>query len=234
MRSYQRGLWSLAVVIAVLLAGGVQQKEIPGDRTVVKSVQTAEKLVALTIDDGPHYKTTPELLRVLTEKQVKVTFFVLGTNVSTHPELVAQEVAAGHEIGIHGFSHNLLSKMDNASCAADLDKAEQVIARVAPRPVLFRPPGGAYNHNVLAEARKRGYTTVLWSIDPRDWTRPPAGQVIQVVLAQVKPGSIVLMHDGQDRLPTIDAISEIVDALREKGYTFVTVSELLERSEMRK
>jgi peptidoglycan-N-acetylglucosamine deacetylase len=234
MRSYQRRLWSLAVIIAVMLAGGMQYDRMPGDSTVVRSVQTTEKLVALTIDDGPHYKTTPVLLQVLKEKQVKATFFVLGVTVAEHPELVAQEVAAGHEIGIHGFTHKLLSKMDTSACAAELDKAEQVICQVAPRPVLFRPPGGAYNHTVLAEARKRGYTTVIWSIDTRDWTRPPMGQVIKTVLDQIKPGSIVLMHDGQDRLPTPEALVEIIESLREQGYTFVTVSELLEHSETRK
>jgi peptidoglycan/xylan/chitin deacetylase (PgdA/CDA1 family) len=234
MCGYRPGLWSLAVVIAVMLAGGMQHDKMPGDSAIVKSVQTTEKLVALTFDDGPHYKTTPLLLRILEEKQVKATFFVLGVNVAQHPELVAQEVAAGHEIGNHAFSHKLLSKMDASVCAAELDRAEQGICKVAPRPVLFRPPGGAYNHAVLAEARRRGYTTVIWSIDTRDWSRPPVGQVIKIVLAQVKPGSIVLMHDGQDRLPTPEALGEVIDGLREQGYTFVTVSELLEHSEVRK
>jgi peptidoglycan/xylan/chitin deacetylase (PgdA/CDA1 family) len=186
------------------------------------------KVVALTIDDGPHYKTTPQMLAVLREKKVKLTLFILGESAQRHPELLAQAVADGHEIATHAYSHNSLAKMSQVEVGEELDKAEKVIGMVAPKPTLFRPPGGAYNDKVLIEARKRGYRTILWSIDPADWRRPSVDHVVDTVMNHIQPGSIVLLHDGQYPLPTPQAIGIIIDRLREQGYSIVTVSELLQ------
>ena len=200
---------------------------------VIKKVPTTHKVVALTVDDGPHSKATPELLAVLREKQVKLTLFILGENAKSHPEILAQAVSDGHEIATHAYSHKFLSKIGNREVEQELDEAEKVITMVAPKPTLFRPPGGAYNDYVLAEAAKRGYTTILWSIDTGDWRRPSVKEVVDAVMKEVKPGSIVLMHDGQYPLPTPEAIGIIIDRLREKGYRIVTVSELLQYYEVR-
>lgn len=185
-------------------------------------------MVALTIDDGPHYKTTPQMLAVLKQKNVKLTLFILGENAERHPELLAQAVADGHEIATHAYSHNSLAKMSLKEVGDEFDKAEKALMVVAPKPILFRPPGGAYNDTVLAEARKRGYTTILWSIDPGDWRRPSVEHVVDTVMKHVQPGSIVLLHDGQYPLPTPQAIGIIIDQLKQQGYSIVTVSELLQ------
>lgn len=190
-------------------------------------------MVALTIDDGPHYKTTPQMLAVLREKKVKLTLFILGENAKSHPEILAQAVADGHEIATHAYSHKLLSKIGKAEVGEELDQAEKVITMVAPRPTLFRPPGGAYNDHVLEESTKRGYTTILWSIDTGDWRRPSVDHVVDAVMKNIEPGSIVLMHDGQYPLPTPEAIGIIIDRLQEQGYSIVTVSELLQYYEVR-
>ena len=186
------------------------------------------KVVALTIDDGPHYKTTPQILAVLKEKNVKLTLFILGENAKKHPEILAKAVAEGHEIGTHAYSHNFLTKMSQQEVGDEFDKAEQAIMVVAPKPVLFRPPGGGYNETVLAEAQKRGYRTILWSVDPADWQRPSVEHVVTNVMKNVQPGSIVLLHEGQYPLPTPQAISIIIDQLRQQGYSIVTVGELLQ------
>ncbi|WP_371365301.1 Peptidoglycan-N-acetylglucosamine deacetylase [Sporomusa rhizae] len=197
--------------------------------SVIKRVPTTHKVVALTIDDGPHYKTSPELLKVLREKQAKVTFFVLGVNVKEHPEIVAQEVADGHEIACHAYSHQLLNSMPLAAVTAEVDRAQAaIVAAGAPAPTLFRPPGGVYNDKIVAMLRERGYRTVLWSVDTGDWRRPSVEHVIKTTMDNVKPGSIVLMHDGQYPLPTPQAIGIIIDKLRDQGYQLVTVSELLQ------
>lgn len=223
-----------AGVFGVILSAAVLAQGILSDNNkVIKKVPTTHKVIALTIDDGPHYKTTPQMLAVLREKKVKLTLFILGQNAAANPEILAAAVADGHEIATHAYSHNSLAKMSKEEIGEELDKAEKVIMAAAPKPVLFRPPGGAYNDNVLAEAQKRGYTTVLWSIDPGDWRRPSVTQVVDGVMNHVEPGSIVLLHEGQYPLPTPEAIGIIIDKLREQGYDIVTVSELLQYYEVR-
>jgi len=221
------------VVLGVILATAVFVQGLLADNNkVIKKVPTTHKVVALTIDDGPHYKTTPQMLAVLRDKNVKLTLFILGENVVRHPELLAQAVADGHEIGTHAYSHNPLTKMSRGGVGEELDKAEKAIIGVASKPTLFRPPGGAYNDAVTAEAGKRGYTTILWSIDPGDWRRPSVKQVVDGVMNNIEPGSIVLLHEGQYPLPTPEAIGIIIDRLRVQGYSIVTVSELLQYYEV--
>lgn len=227
-RFFFAGVFGIMLSAAVMVQGVVTE-----NNKVIKKVPTTHKVVALTIDDGPHYKTTPQVLAVLREKKVKLTLFILGENAASHPEILAEAVADGHEIATHAYSHNLLNRMDKRAIGEEFDKAEKVITAVAPKPVLFRPPGGAYNDNVLAEAQVRGYTTILWSIDTGDWRRPSVSHVVDSVVNHVQPGSIVLLHDGQYPLPTPEALGIIIDKLREQGYSIVTVSELLQYYEVR-
>lgn len=194
----------------------------------VKYVPTTQKVVALSFDDGPYPVATPELLKVLRAKGVKATFFVLGKNAEKNPQILAQVVADGHEIGSHSYNHRFPTRMSKEEFIADLQKAEDVISSVAPRPVLFRPPGGAYSDSLVAAVQSKGYTLVLWSIDPRDWAQPPVGQVVNNVMQNVKPGRIILMHDGQWPLPTPEAVGIIIDRLHEQGYQIVTVGQLLQ------
>lgn len=220
-------------VVALALVAKLSQGIFLEEVKVVKKIPTTHKVVALTIDDGPNDKTTPELLKILQEKNVKVTMFVLGRNVKEHPELVARAAKDGHEIATHAYSHTLLTKMSQAECADELDKTEAILKSIAVKPHLFRPPGGAYNEAVIKEADKHCYTTVLWSVDPKDWQNPSVEQVVNAVTTTVEPGSIVLLHDGQYPLPTPKAVGQIIDNLRAKGYTFITMSELLEYYEVR-
>ena len=222
------------LVFAVLFTvATVAQGTAEENSKVIKKVPTTHKVVALTVDDGPHCKTTPELLAVLREKNVKLTLFILGKNAVLHPEILAQAVADGHEIGTHAYSHTFLSKVSQAEVKEELDAAEKIITSVAPKPLLFRPPGGAYNDAVLEETRKHGYTTILWSVDPADWRGSSVESVVNNVMKNVEPGSIVILHDGQYPLPTPKAIGIIIDKLQGQGYKIVTVSELLQYYEVR-
>jgi polysaccharide deacetylase family sporulation protein PdaB len=221
------------VVVVMALVAGITQDQLKNSGEVIKNVPTTHKVVALTLDDGPHYKTTPQVLAVLREKKVKATLFLLASNVTEHPELVQQAVKDGHEIGTHAYSHTLLTRLSKGMVEEELDKAEGIISQFAPKPLLFRPPGGAFNKTVLAAAHERGYTTIIWSVDPEDWKCPPVSEVVQRVLTHVQPGSIILLHDGQYPLPTPAALPQIIDRLRAQGYTFVTVSELLQYYEVR-
>lgn len=213
------------VAAAVLAAGGAALQE---NDDKVTHVATDRKVIALTIDDGPHYKTTPEILEVLKAKNVHVTFFILGENAAENSRLLAKEVADGHEVAVHAYHHQLLTKMDKVHINKELDETEAMLQKVsAVKPTLFRPPGGFYNDAVVEAAKERGYSLILWNIDPRDWARPPVDNVVETILSKVSPGSIVLLHDGQYPLPTPKALGIIIDRLRAQGYEFRTVSELL-------
>lgn len=220
-------------VALLAIIAGVTEKHLSGDAQAISYVSTSQKVVALTLDDGPHFKVTPEILAVLKEKHVKATFFVLGENVAHFPKLLAQEVADGHEIGTHTYSHPSLTNLSPKKIAEEFDKAEKILLPVAPKPTLFRPPGGFYNSQVIETAHQRGYTVVLWSVDPRDWSCPPKEKVVAQVVGEVRPGSIILLHDGQYPLPTPQALGTIIDHLQESGYEFVTISELLQYNETR-
>ncbi|BBB90806.1 MAG TPA: polysaccharide deacetylase family protein [Methylomusa anaerophila] len=232
---WRRGFFSITVVVTGLLLGTALDvvKMLDDNATVIKKVPTTHKVVALSFDDGPHLKTTPEILAVLQEKNIKATFFVLGSNAANHPEIVAQASAAGHEIASHAFSHKRINSLSAEEIKQEIERTEAIITAVAPKPNLFRPPEGAYNDKIVALLREKGYTTILWSVDAGDWRRPPAGQVVKNVMDAIAPGTIILMHDGQPALPTAQALREIIDRLREQGYQIVTVGELLKYYEIR-
>lgn len=231
VRKKNRWIFSIAMLGFIALVGGYHAaSEAP---IALRLVPTTHKVVALTIDDGPNPETTPKILQILKEKQAKVTFFVLGANAAVNKELVKQAAKDGHEIGSHAYSHNFLSKMPPAQYEAEMDKANQLIRELASEPAVFRPPGGAWSDAIALAALARGQTTILWSVDSGDWRRLPVNQVVNTVLKNVKPGSIVLLHDGQPALPTPEAVGIIIDTLREKGFEFVTVSELMQYYEVR-
>jgi len=219
----------LAVMSSTLSPRQEESKEITkGTTRTISKITTTNKVVALTFDDGPHYRITPEILAILREKQVHATFFVVGINAAKFPNILAEEINDGHEIGNHSYSHKSLTKLSSPEINDELERAANAIQVVAPKITLFRPPGGLMNEQVFTAAQNRGYTTILWSVDSADWRRPSVEQLVNNVVNEVKPGSIILLHDWRFPSPTPQALSIIIDRLREQGYKFVTVSELLQ------
>jgi len=191
------------------------------------SVHVDGPYIAMTFDDGPSPTLTPHLLDILKEKGVKATFFVIGQNVIQSPEIVARAAAEGHEIGNHTWSHPVLTKLSDARLQEEVQKTSDAIAEATgKKPPLLRPPYGAINSHVgkILE-QKDGLTVVLWSVDPLDWKSPGANVVAQRLIVGAKPGAITLSHDIKPG--TIQAIPEVIDALKAKGYQFVTVSQLI-------
>ncbi|MBW4497294.1 MAG: polysaccharide deacetylase family protein [Oscillatoria princeps RMCB-10] len=191
-----------------------------------------EKVIALTFDDGP-WEQTPEILGILKEMDVKATFFWVGKNVQTYPEIAKQVVAAGHAIGNHTWDHPTNS-MDRETAAKQIDSTnDYIFETTGVRTALFRPPGGALLNGLADYARNRQDAVVLWSVDTRDWQASTSVQMlVSTVLNEAKPGGIVLMHDGGgNRWRTVEALPAIIAGLRELGYRFVTVPELLEMQE---
>ena len=195
--------------------------------TYVTSVRVDQPVVAMTFDDGPSAVLTPRLLDILKQRNIKVTFFVLGQLVQEHPEIVQRAVAEGHEIANHSWDHKALNKLGEGGLQHELADTSAVISKSTGKPVtLMRPPYGATNPRLNRAIEKEyGMKVILWSVDPFDWKRPGPNVVEQRIVAGTKPGAIILSHDIHPG--TIEAMPATLDALLAKGYKFVTVSELL-------
>lgn len=192
--------------------------------------KSAEKHVALTFDDGPHESLTLEILDILDENGVKATFFPIGKNVSEHPDVMREVINRGHEVGNHTYSHANVSKLSRNSLENEIQKTEAILKKLGAEPILFRPPGGAYSKNALDTVSELGYKYILWSwrLDTKDWSSPPVEQVVKTVKENVTDGGIILFHDYVAKnSPTPNSLRVLIPYLKEQGYTFVTVSELI-------
>jgi len=185
---------------------------------------TQEKVVALTFDDGPDPTDTPDVLDILKEKKVCATFFVLGQAAQSNPYLLKRLVNEGHEIGNHSFNHDyqqrrLVEEMNQTD--------KEVFAATGTHTYFYRPPGGFLSKSQLEIIKGNGHVVALWSVDSKDWRNPGIKQIVDNVMKHVFPGAIILMHDGgYHRTQTVKALGPIIDALRERGYRLVTLSEL--------
>jgi peptidoglycan/xylan/chitin deacetylase (PgdA/CDA1 family) len=189
-----------------------------------------EKVIALTIDDGPWPKTTGEMLDILKRNNVKATFFWVGSALQENPEIAKRVVAEGHAIGNHTW-HHWYRKMDEATAKSEIEKTNELIYKTTGvKTSFFRPPGGYLNNGLAAYAKSQKNSVVMWSVTSAD-TDPRAKYQVFVknVIRDAKPGAIVLMHDGGgNRERTVKALPAIVSGLKQQGYRFVTVPELLE------
>ena len=196
---------------------------------VYRCVCTDEKKVALTFDDGPHYKYTEQILDILKKYGVKATFFVIGVNAEKYPQKVKRISDEGHEIGNHTYSHLNLKELDEKEIRQELIKGERIIEKItAKKTKLLRPPGGTYSDAVVKTASEMGCDVILWSQDTRDWAHTPADKIACGIIDNVKGGDIVLFHDFvSPDTPTPEALEKIIPQLLKSGYKFVTVSELI-------
>jgi peptidoglycan/xylan/chitin deacetylase (PgdA/CDA1 family) len=181
--------------------------------------QCAAGYVRLTFDDGPHRTATPDILDTLADWGVEATFFVTGEMTAARPDIVRRASNEGHRIGNHSWSHPKLTTLDRAQVESQLRRTNDVIEQATGNaPSEWRPPYGATNHVVEAAAQDVGLSSmVLWTVDPRDWADLPATTIRDRVLQGVRPGSIVLLHDGTGQ-NTPAALPMILDGLAERGY----------------
>jgi peptidoglycan/xylan/chitin deacetylase (PgdA/CDA1 family) len=185
--------------------------------------------VALTFDDGPG-AVTGALLDVLRRHRARATFNVLGDRIAGRESLLRRAVSDGHEIGVHGWIHR--DHRDGvADAAAGVARtAELVLAVCDVRPRLFRPPFGLTSRRLELAVARHGVTTVLWDVDPHDFEEPGADAIVDRMLATVRPGSIVLLHDDRPALsPTAEAVDVLIPALRRRGLRVVTASAMIGR-----
>ena len=184
--------------------------------------------IALTFDDGPG-PYTPGVLIALNRLHVKATFFVVGYQEHAFRTAMMAAIGRGHVIGDHTAGHRRLARLSPAEQYEEMLGPLHSLAQFGlPRPQLFRPPYGSYNDATFDGLRRLGMLMVLWSVDSKDYERPGVQRIVDRVVAEARPGAIVLMHDGGgDRAQTIAAIPKIVKRLRAKHYRFVTVPRLL-------
>ncbi|WP_435821173.1 polysaccharide deacetylase family protein [Micromonospora lupini] len=188
-----------------------------GDKLFGAHTGTGSAKLALTFDDGPDPRYTPQVLATLREYDVKATFCVVGENAQDHPDLIQAIVADGHTLCNHSWHHDVsLGNRSAAQIRADLVRTNEAIhAAVPDAPIVwYRQPGGAWTYPVVSVCTGLGMTPLHWSVDPSDWQAPGASKIATTVLAQVEPGGVVLMHDaGGDRQGTVDALRRILPEL---------------------
>ena len=185
--------------------------------------------IALTFDDGPHPRYTKEILGILEEYHVKATFFVIGINALHYPDDLQKIIDAGCEIGNHTYSHPRIKELSEEELQKQIVECEDTLDRLCGiRPHIFRPPEGMMNEGLKRLLKEMDYHAVLWSIDTMDWDHHSPQKIAAEVLGSVRSGDIILMHDyiGHNS-PTVTALELMIPKLLERGFEFVTVSELI-------
>lgn len=188
-------------------------------------VQAAEneKLVALTFDDGPSGRFTRRLLEGLEERDAKATFLLCGYRMEQYPDLTQRIFQEGHEIGLHGYSHKSMQNMCQRDAVEEIRKAMALLPDGCEVSFL-RPPGGLCSECVQTVAEEFGLSILHWSVDPKDWAIHDAKLIESEVISHVRDGDVILLHDMSDS--SVEAALKIVDDLENRGFRFVTVSEL--------
>ena len=187
------------------------------------SASESPKYIALTFDDGPSGRYTRALLAGLEERSARATFFLCGYRLEQYPELVGDILAGGHEIGLHGYSHEMMSAMSRREIAQELNHTRVLLPGDC-RIRFLRTPGGSSSLAVEQVAGAMGLALLDWSVDPRDWATRDAAAIGGSIVRQVQDGDIVLLHDMSES--SVTAALNTVDLLSKQGFRFVTVSEL--------
>jgi len=198
-----------------------------GARIVYNSTKINAPYIAITFDDGPQPKNTPRLLDMLRERNIKATFFVVGSNAREYPAIIRRILAEGHEIGNHTLNHLSLPTLSAEKVAYQLGETDRAVVEASGYHMhIMRPPYGATNLHIKQYCYDQmGTPTILWDVDPFDWKKPGSSVVRQRIVSGTRNGSIILCHDIH--ASTIDAMPDTLDTLLARGFKFVTVSQLM-------
>lgn len=235
---------ALMIAVACLFAIGIFYAEnknvqvffpLDSGPSAIYSVNTDKKQVALTFDISWGEERAGPILDVLEQKGLKkATFFLSSPWAETHPDLVKRIVDMGFEIGSHGHRHDNYSTYNEQQIRTQISKADHILTEITgKKPKLIRFPNGDFDKRVLRIADQMGYKTIQWDTDSLDWMNPGTDKIIQRVVKKAHPGDIILMHASDSCKQTREALPVIIDKLREKGYEFVTVSELIAGAEVK-
>jgi peptidoglycan/xylan/chitin deacetylase (PgdA/CDA1 family) len=224
----ERALWrpgrsALELDMVGSISGEVRSRSIVGPP--VPGQPEADKTVALSFDDGPDPQWTPAVLRILADERIAATFCVVGIHVQMHPDLVRSELAQHETLCDHTQDHDEhLNRAPAARIAHEVNAgADAIVGAGGVQTIFYRPPGGILSPAIIDTAHQRGLRVLYWTIDSEDYLRPAPGVLLQRILAGVRPGAIILLHDGGgDRSHTVAVLRPLIDTLRAQGYTFTT------------
>lgn len=211
----------------------ILQKKFPN--VFMTSGKRDRKIVALTFDDAPDPRFTPEILDVLAKYQICATFFVVGERAAKHPELVDRIIKEGHVIGNHSYNHSVFSTLSMYQFEQQIRKTDAIIRRITGvSPNFIRPPYGELLPKQVAWGKVNGFTIVNWDVDSEDWKKnPSSARVLANIRKTLQPGSIILQHagggEGQDLSGTINALPVLIEWLQGKGYDLLTLPEMLNK-----
>jgi peptidoglycan-N-acetylglucosamine deacetylase len=236
-RRARKRLIGVAIALVVVLGGGYGLLKVADARTfqvygqLVDRVDTTQRVVALTFDDGPDPAGTQAILDTLAQRQVPATFFLIGRELAAHPELGRAIAAAGHEIGNHSFSHERMIGVTPGWVADEIESTDALIRATGYRgEILFRPPNGKKLFALPRYLAEHNRKTIMWDVEPNSYPQIDASAtaITDYTVSHVRPGSIIVLHAMYPgRAVTRQAIGPLIDALKQRGYQFVTVSKLL-------
>jgi peptidoglycan-N-acetylglucosamine deacetylase len=225
----EREVWTPGIEGMARQTVGARSGEVVQQATTQQPVAASKvpgPVVALTFDDGPDPTFTPQVLQILANAGIKATFCVVGREARRYPDLLHTTAQQGHTICDHTESHPHLNRLSASQIEAQLASPAQFIRAITGvDPAFARAPYGDLDSDVIAVAHKQGLRVLGWAVDPSDYLKPPAERLVAKVVGAVKPGSVVLMHDGgmgQDRSQTVAALPVIIEQLKAQGYSFVT------------
>jgi peptidoglycan-N-acetylglucosamine deacetylase len=224
-----------AILLGFLGVAAVGLREVVNSSTFqlfgdyVARVDTQERVVALTFDDGPNPTHTPRVLAALDQHQVKATFFMMGRNVERYPEVAREVMRRGHEIGNHSYSHPKLVLMSPRRVREEIERTDKLLRDVGVSgEIHFRPPHASKFIVLPYVLMQMGKLSVLGDVDPEEWKQHSAAVMTESILRQVRPGSVIGLHDPMG-VETLRTLQNILPALTARGYRFETVSALVSR-----
>ena len=228
-------VWRGAAVLVLLGAAAVGLREVVNSSTFqlfgdyVARVDTNDRVVALTFDDGPDPFHTPRVLDVLDQHHVKATFFMMGRQVERYPKVAREVLRRGHEIGNHSYSHPKLILMSPRRVRDEIERTDTLLRNIGVSgEIHFRPPHASKFIVLPYVLVQMGKLCVMGDVDPEEWKERPAAVMTEAILREVRPGSIIGLHDPMGA-ETLRTLQNILPALAAEGYRFETVSELVRR-----
>lgn len=245
-RAFRAERWRRFGLLALLAVGAAAAVWTAGDRRagyeavpvtaaplkrgdIVYSVPTSERLIsfAVNIDWGEEF--LPGMLDVFEQTGVRVTFFPTGRWAGLHPETLRELLAAGHELGNHGWRHDHPKNLGDDALREHIVRNRDQLRDIAGvETVLYAPPYGEVDARIARVADESGHWTIMWTLDTIDWQRPAPSVIVQRIVPRAQPGSIVLMHPTE---PTLAALPTMIQALQADGYELIPIGELIERSQ---
>jgi len=211
-----------------LMPGQVITIPIPVNAVAIYRGNPSKRMVALTFDATYGDNQTPRLLQILRDNNIQATFFLSGIWPVRFPNLARDIAAAGHEIGNHSYTHPHMTQIPLTEVSNQIIRTNAVIRSITGvSPYLFRPPFGEFNQAILNTVARLGFVTIMWTVDSLDWQDPGVDQIINRVVNNIQPGAIVLMHQAAPQTP--DALPAIISRLRQQGYSFGTVTQVMDQ-----